>query len=75
MIFLRDFFYFLKEFVWDRYCSFHMISILTELYHLGRLVHQNISNAICGRKKGIAVYEHRAADCTGDRSTFPFRHE
>ncbi len=75
MIFLRDFFYFLKEFVWDRYCSFHMISILTELYHLGRSEHRKISNAIYVRKKGIVVYEHIIADCTWDRSSSLLRLE
>ena len=37
------------------------------------LVHGNISNATCVRKKGIAVYEHIVAGRTRDRSTVPFR--
>ena len=40
---------------------------------VGLLVHGCISNAIRARKKDIAVYEHIIADCTRDRSTFPFR--
>jgi hypothetical protein len=31
------------------------------------------ANATCIRKKSIAVYEHRAADRTRDRSIVPFR--